>query len=250
MDSPPLLRLTSLLALALAMHAAVPAEMSAQRDRIDQSTPVRRRCATARTPAVLPAADALLDSAAFVAGAARLAAGTRGSAIASLRYDPAGNQVRRKVIEASVPRVLADSLERLLFELRRTTAPADGEWGVRVGVELGSEVRLRMARRQVCPPQPNERELISTPSGFDVRAATAEQAGTALATDPSVVWVKMAVDERGTVIAATVTRGQRRGVWDERVLRYVRTLTFFPALEDGYPVVGEVEMPIRLALVR
>jgi hypothetical protein len=237
------------LPLALLLAAFPPPRLEAQRDRVQASSPIRRRCTPARLPEELPSADALVDSAVLVAEAARLGGTARGFVVASLRHDVQGTQVRRRVIERELPPELADSLEALLYAVRRVTPAAPVEWGVRLRIELNQGVRLRVTRQQECPAVPSERDLISSPSGFDVRAATAEQAGTALATDPSVVWVRLQVDERGSVVAASVTRGYRRGAIDDRVLRYVRTLTFHPALQDGYPVPAEVELPIPLSLV-
>jgi TonB family protein len=76
----------------------------------------------------------------------------------------------------------------------------------------------------------------------DVRDA---EAGAGLATS-GMVWVRVSLDEHGLVTGARVERGATRGVWEGRLLNYVRTLAFLPALEDGVAVAGETTIPVRL----
>jgi hypothetical protein len=169
-----------------------------------------------------------------------------GHVVFSVRHDPGGVQVRRAVIESTVPAALADSLQALVFALRRETAPAAEEWGVRLRVELGDEVALSVARRQECAPRPREEERIAT-DAFDVRERDAGAAATSLpSTDPALVWVRLRIDANGRVTEASVERGIRRGVGEQRLLNYVRMMAFYPALEDGYPVPSEITLPLRI----
>ena len=208
-----------------------------------------QRCTVSPRPAELPQPGELVEAEAFRAAAGRMwvrAGRPAGHVVFSVRHDPGGVQVRRAVIESTVPAALADSLRNLGFALRRETAPAAEEWGVRLRVELGDEVALSVARRQECAPRPREEERIAT-DAFDVRERDAGAAATSLpSTDPALVWVRLRIDANGRVTEASVERGIRRGVGEQRLLNYVRMMAFYPALEDGYPVPSEITLPLRI----
>ncbi|HET7464564.1 MAG TPA: TonB family protein [Longimicrobium sp.] len=210
-----------------------------------------RSCRTAASPAQLPAAGQLVDDAAFRSAAARLwtAAGRPdGHLTFSIRHSPDGMQVRRALIDSNVAPALADTLQRLLFAYRREMPPAPHEWGVRLRVDLGEAVGLRVARGQTCTPSPRDWEYRAAGNRFDVRERSAVSVGNALVTDPAVAWVHVWVDERGTVTDARVERGPGGRQADQRLLYYVRTLAFVPATADGYPVPGELTLPVRLSM--
>jgi TonB family protein len=152
------------------------------------------------------------------------------------------------VIESTGPAPLADSLQALVFAYRRETPRAAGEWGVRLRVELGDEVGLSVGRRRECAPHPREEERIAA-SAFDVRERGDGSAVALPSTDPGLVWVRVRLDARGRVTDASVERGIRRGPWEQRVLAYVRTMAFHPAVEDGYPVPSETTISLRLSTI-
>jgi hypothetical protein len=209
------------------------------------------RCTVSPVPATLPQPEALVDADAFRAAAARLwaAAGRpAGQVLLSIRHSPDGVQVRRAVIHSTVPAPLADSLEALAFALRRETPRAPEEWGVRLGVELGDAPALRVERRRECAPRPREEERIAA-DPFDVRERDLRSAAALPSTDPGLVWVRVRLDAAGRVTDATVERGVRRGVWEQRLLNYVRTMAFYPAVEDGYPVPSETTISLRLSSI-
>jgi hypothetical protein len=211
--------------------------------------PRGQRCTVSRVPAELPRPGELVQADAFRAAAARLwvrAGRPAGHVVVSVRHDPGGVQVRRAVIESTVPTALADSLQALVFTHRRETPRAAEEWGVRLRVELGDEVALSVGRRQTCAPRPREEERIAT-DAFDVRERDANAAAASLpATDPALVWVRLRIDANGRVTEASVERGIRRGASEQRLLNYVRMMAFYPALEDGYPVPSEITLPLRV----
>lgn len=215
--------------------------------------PLDRSCRISAFPETLPAADALVDSAAFTAAAAeawRAAGSPAGHVLLALRYDREGVNVRRDVIEHRVSDALAEALQRLAFEHRRRGDAAAGEWSVRLRVDLGKVPRVRVGRTEVCSAR-----LRSAPEmgwGGPVAAAwgdarsqwappsAAEMAG------PSTVWVRVALNSRGQVTDARVERGIARVGTENRVLNYVRSIAFIPAMEDGYPVPGQLSMPLRM----
>lgn len=248
--------------LALAALLALPACAVLQpdglhgRDELLSEAPRRplsQACRVSDHPAALPAADALVDSAAFTAAAVELwrASGApEGYVLLGLRYDREGVNVRRDVIEHRVSDALADTLQRLAFAHRRRAEPADGEWSVRLRLDLGEAPRLRVGRTEVCAPR-----LRSGGDGGwsgsmgggwgDVRDAFAPTAVAELY-DASTIWVRVALDSRGNVMEARLERSLGRRTHEMRVLNYVRTISFVPAMEDGYPVPGQLSMPLRL----
>ena len=209
------------------------------------------RCKVSLVPTTLPKPEALVDAEAFRAAAARLwveAGRPAGYVLLSIRHSPDGVQVRRAVIESTVPAALADSLEALVFDYRRETPRAPQEWGVRLRVELGDAPALEVERRRECAPRPREEERLAA-GPFDVRDPGAGSAAGLPATDPGLVWVRVRLDAAGRVTDATVERGVRRGVWEQRLLNYVRTMAFYPAVEDGYPVPSETTLTLRLSSI-
>jgi TonB family protein len=180
----------------------------------------------------------------------RAAGRPAGHVLFALRYDREGLNVRRDVIEHRVGDVLADTLQKLAFAHRRRAEPADAEWSVRLRLDLGEAPRLRVGRTEICAP----RLRSGAEGGFgnavgggwgDVRDAYAPP-GIADLYDPSTVWVRVALDSRGNVTEARLERSLGRRTYEMRVLNYVRTISFVPAMEDGYPVPGELSMPLRL----
>lgn len=211
-----------------------------------------RVCRVAEHPAVLPGAAELVDEAAFRAAlrqAWKSAGSPPGHVLFSLRYDRGGLNVRRAVVEHTVTEALADSLQRILFAHRRQAAAAPWEWGVRLKVELGEEPAMSVARHEVCRPTPRERgDRLALGSAFtDIREDHFPTPGSSTVLNTSVVWVRVRLDAAGAVTDARVERGMLRGPWETRLLGYVRTIAFLPALEDGHPVPGETTIPVRLA---
>ncbi|HEX6037274.1 hypothetical protein, partial [Longimicrobium sp.] len=111
--------------------------------------------------------------------------------------------------------------------------------------------RLRVGRTEVCAPRLRSGEdngfgVAAAGGGWgDVRDAFAPPA-VAEMYDPATIWVRVALDSRGNVTDARLERGLGRRAYEMRLLNYVRTISFIPAMEDGYPVPGQLSMPLRL----
>jgi hypothetical protein len=249
-----LVALAALLALP-ACAALQPSSVYAPEELLSDAPPrpLDRTCRISPLPEALPAVDALVDSAAFAAGvvgAWRAAGSPAGHVLLALRYDAEGVNVRRDVIEHRVTDALADALQKLAYAHRRRGDAAGGEWSVRLRVDLGEAPRVRVGRTEVCSAR--LRSAPETGWGGPVAAAwgdarsqwappsVAEMAG------PSTVWVRVALDSRGNVTDARVERGIARAGTENRVLNYVRSIAFIPAMEDGYPVPGQLSMPLRM----
>jgi TonB family protein len=250
-------RLTVVLAALLALPACAvlqPDGLQPREALLSDAPPrpLERTCRVAREPQALPSADALVDSAALAAAAAELwrASGVNGHVLVGMRYDREGLNVRRDVLEHRLGDALADTLQKLVFAHRRRAEPAGGEWSVRLRLDVGETPRLRVGRTEVCAP----RLRSGTETGWgntagaawgDVRDAYAPPAAAEMY-DPSTVWVRVALDSRGNVTEARLERSLGRRTHEMRVLNYVRTISFIPAMEDGYPVPGELSMPLRM----
>jgi hypothetical protein len=203
-----------------------------------------RACRASPVPELLPGAAELVDAEALSAAAARLweAAGRpAGYVLFSMRYDTAGTNVRRAVIEHDVAPELADTLQKLVFAHRRRTAPAREEWGVRLRVDLGQAPVLRVGRREECRPVPTDYEYRVAAGGFDVRSGPASPLASA-SVDPGLVWVRVWLDEGGVVTDARVERSLYRGNWEALLLNQVRAMQFVPALDDGFPEIGRAHV--------
>jgi hypothetical protein len=240
-----LLALTAL-ALAAAGCAAGPRPVSRQSLLSDAPRSRESRCGVSARPERLPAAGELVEVEALRAEAARLwseAGRPAGYVLFSLRYDANGTNVRRAVLETSAPAALADTLRKLVFAHRRRAAPAEGEWAVRLRVDLGPQPVLRVGRHEVCTPAPRDLDRRMAGAGFDVRGRYF--ATTPTAADPTLAWVRVRLDAHGNVTDARIERGMLSSrTWETRVLSYVRALSFVPAMEDGYPVPGETSIPV------
>jgi hypothetical protein len=249
--------------IALAALAVLPACATLQPDALLPRSellsdapprPLDTRCRVSAEPRALPSVDALVDSAALAAAVAdawRASGRPAGHVLLGLRYDRAGINVRRDVIEHRVGDALADSLQKLVFAHRRTTDAAEREWSVRLRVDAGEAPSLRVGRTEVCSARPRTAPE-SGPNGRtagapwgDVRSAMAGPSF-ADAYNPSTVWVRVALDARGYVTDARVERSVARVAWENRLLSYVRTLSFVPAMEDGYPVPAHLSLPLSL----
>ncbi|HST59524.1 MAG TPA: hypothetical protein VLK84_12560, partial [Longimicrobium sp.] len=188
--------------------------------------------------------------AAAVADAWRAAGSPAGHVLLALRYDAEGVNVRRDVIEHRVTDALAEALQRLAFAHRRRGDAAASEWSVRLRVDLGEAPRVRVGRTEVCSARVRTAQEtgwgspVATAWG-DARSAWAPPSVAEMA-GPSTVWVRVAVDSRGNVTDARVERGIARIGSENRVLNYVRSIAFIPAMEDGYPVPGQLSMPLRM----
>ncbi|HEX5724336.1 MAG TPA: energy transducer TonB [Longimicrobiaceae bacterium] len=208
----------------------------------DAPAPRERACHVADLPVALPEAGALINAPVFSAAAAYLwreAGRPPGHILFSLRYDPKGVNVHRGVIEHSIPAALADTLQKLVFVLRHELPASGSEWGVRLRVDLADEPLLRVGRREVCNAAPRDRQLRSSATSWvDVRNEYIP--------DFALVMVRVRLDAYGQVTDARVERSQVRGNWEHRLLAYVRTLDFDPAMEDGVPVPSETQLRLRV----
>ncbi|HEX2202949.1 MAG TPA: hypothetical protein VHG91_06615 [Longimicrobium sp.] len=249
---------TPALALALLAAAALPAcaglgGPSPRASLLTDAPPAFDRvCRPVHAPEALPGPAELLEAAfAPAAVEAWTAAGrpAAGYVLLSMGYGRDGMNIRRAVIEHNVSDALADTLQKLVFAHRRAVAPAREEWGVRLRVDLAETPALRVGRREFCRPSPREAGYRAVSTAFDVRETSPWSVNEPLLSDGGLVWVRVSLDEAGLVTDARVERSPVRGPWEVRLLNYVRSIPFYPALEDGYPVAAETRIPVRVGSV-
>jgi TonB family protein len=251
---PPLAVLAALLACAACSTytGASPGRATLLSDgpgRVD------RPCRASAFPDRLPAAALLVDSAALTAAAAdawRRAGSPAGHVLLAMGYDQDGMNVRRDLIEHRLPQPLADSLQQLVFAHRLSVDPSERAWGVRLRMDVGGEQPvLRVGRREVCPAQARDAAVpgfgASGGATFgDVREQTAATLLLPGSSSGGTVWVRVELDAGGNVTEARLERTFGRGAWENRVLGYVRAISFLPATEDGQAVPAQLLFPLRL----
>jgi hypothetical protein len=215
--------------------------------------PVDRACRISARPEQLPAAAELVEGEPFHAEAARLWTGTgrpAGYVLLSMGYDRSGINVRRAVLEHSLSREVADSLQKLVFAHRRRLSPTEGDWGVRLRVEMGETPVLQVGRREECSPRPRDRRDRLLASGFDLRETAPAPGRTTVLTGSEVAYIRVRISDSGQVTDAFVERSPFRGSWERPILNLIRNIEFLPALEDGFPVPGETIIPVRIPATR
>jgi hypothetical protein len=250
----PLLTMAALLACAAC--ASVTGGAAPTRASLLSDAPARldRPCRPSAVPEQLPAAAALVDSAALAAQVVevwRQAGSPPGHVLLAMGYDEAGMNVRRDLIEHRLPQPLADSLQKLVFAHRRSVDESPREWGVRLRMDLGGEQPvLRVGRREVCSALARDPAVGGFGAYGGATFGDVRERGAAAGLLPSgsgTVWVRVALDAGGHVTEARLERTMARGSWENRVLSYVRAISFVPATEDGLPVPAQLMFPLRLS---
>jgi hypothetical protein len=206
----------------------------------------REDCVVLDRPATLPTAGDLVDVASLRdevrALRARKSDTVPGYVLLSMRYEPEGLNVRRDVIEHSVSPVLADSIQRLVFEAIREQPEREEELQVRLRLDVNGVVELRTGRSEYCPPWPRDPQVEASlygvqGTGVRYRRGARER----------VVIVRLAVHPNGYVTGGQFIRGAPSGgALEQDVLRFLRQYSFHPARLDGIPVHGTIDLPVRV----
>lgn len=214
-------------------------------------------CEVVLTPPGLPPADSLVDSASLAQEIARVWAEQEfatGHVLLTLGYDELGRNTRLDVLETSVEPAAADSGRRLVDEARRRLerepdsekgagSPPPAGWGVRLRVDVGEDgVWTRVGRQEYCFPRPRDPGVEDVLVGIQAEGVRYRQ-GVRERTIFMNVWVHPA----GYVARASVSRGVPLTTrLQQQLVDFVRQFSFFPALLDGEPVEGWIEIPVRV----
>jgi hypothetical protein len=243
----PLLTLAGAALLATSACAATRGD-SLSREELLSSAPEpagARTCRVVDQPVELPTPAQLVDVAALTSDLRELASRrevSAGHALLTLWYDADGLNIRREVIEHSLPPVVADSLQRLVFAHRKELDLGEEPWGVRLRADIGEPIELRVGRQEYCDPVPRSQSLAHSMHtverrDFRIRGRTRE----------STVYVRAVVDGAGRVTQVDLQHAPIAGSLAQQAVRdYLRTLFFDPATLDGFPVHGVVRIPVRV----
>lgn len=211
----------------------------------ERTSPPGRSCRVNELPATLPSASDLVEEPELRAAIRDLVGeGQREGqyVLLSMAYDPFGSNIRREVIEHNVPNAVADSVQKLVFSLRRSLPEAEQGWGVRLRIEPAEPVRLRVGRQELCDPVPRDPNL-----AYAIQHAYGPSSRVRGSARETRLWVRLTVGPRGTVVGAQVERGVAgNSMVVQQVLDYVRSFFFHPALEDGFPTTGTISVPITV----
>jgi hypothetical protein len=240
----PRARRIAVLAAALLSSAACASRSGTLASLLSDRPHRDTRCRVSDVPQVLPSAAQVVDSADLgpeVEGAWRAAGSPAGYVLLSLRFGRDGLNVRRAVLETTVARPLADSVQKLVFANRRSVRPASQEWGVRMRIDMAEQPTMRVGRWEMCLPEPRDRYQLDAFQQWDVRTEMP-------APDPmGLAWVRVRLDPLGNVTDARIERSiVLLGRLEPRILAFARSLSFLPATEDGYPVSAETSIAIPI----
>jgi hypothetical protein len=238
-------RCSGVAVLLLAAAGACAPRTDAREALLNPRARPRAECRVSAAPADLPSVGQVVDSAALfpaVADAWRAAGSPRGFVLLSLRFDTAGMNVRRVVLESEGGSALADSVQKLVFAHPRRAASSPTEWGVRLRIDLGDVPTARVGRWEVCRPVPRDPRLERMAGGWDVRSDIP------FVSPNSLIWVRVLVDANGMVRNARIERSLiPPRATEQRLLNYALSIPFIPATEDGYPVELETSIAVPIA---
>lgn len=240
-----LVALACLVGPAGCAHRSGPGEPR-QEYLLSERPPERgRQCRIADDPPSLPAVDAVVDSAALE-GMLRNLRSTRqpiaGYAILSMAFDENGWNAVREIVEHDLPAEVADSLQKLVFEHRRTVAPGK-PWGVRLRIDLDETPLFRVGRQEICAPR-----ALSYPSAGSPNNAWDRGSLLITLTHQNSVWAHVLVDAQGRVSTARLEQTGLNARWESFVLGLVQSMHFAPATVDGIPFATwtRVRIPLQL----
>jgi hypothetical protein len=211
----------------------------------ERAPPSGRACRISTIPATLPEPSDLVEEQELTAAIRDLLGDRQRDddyVLFSMAYDRFGSNIRREVIEHNVPDAVADSVQKLVFALRKSLPEAEVGWGVRLRIDTAEPVTLRVGRQELCDPVPRDASL-----AYAIQQAHGPSRRVRGSVRETRLWIRLTVGPRGTVVGAQVERGAVGStILVQQVLEYVRTFFFHPALEDGFPTTGTISVPITV----
>lgn len=230
------------LALAVTISCATATTFSAL-DGIQPGTAVPtgdRRCGAAVLPVSLPPVDSVLDSA---AAAAAFAADSNApdQALLSVAFLRTGHPRPVHSLPQLIPVPGLDHAERIVNAALRAQRPGSA-WGVRILVKVGPPARLSVERSSYCEPGHYLGTVRVTHvthtvmRGSDIANLQAELA----AAEPCTV--RFTLDTLGTSVEARIVKSSGSRFMDDLALDGAGSARYLPALLDGFPIDGWVEI--------
>ena len=191
-------------------------------------------CTIAASPAVLPSAGELVDTAALVSQTVARAAGPDRHALFSLRFDEAGYATRVRLIEPQVGDSARGDLEAAVKAALRER-PAGEPFGVRLRLDFdpAGTTRFRVGRSEHCAPaRMKNRRSGST----NARRPGGDPSVQITRGSVPVTW-DVFVSETGQVIdVAPVGTTQLSSEAVGLLIDAMRKSSWYPGRDDGVPV--------------
>jgi len=202
-------------------------------------------CQIVDVPEVLPSPQELVDVPALERTVGELWRDQEldaGHVLLTMTYDTDGTNIRRDVIEHTTQPMAADSVQKLVFAALEELPEAEEEWTVRLRIDMKEDLDLRVGRSEYCPPRARDTDMDRAIRSIQFRAPRMERG-----IRTRTVMVRVAVDSRGRVQAATPRTGPPMGTdMQQRIYYYMQQFLFEPARLDGAPTTGTIDIPVRV----
>ena len=193
--------------------------------------PVGQKCEVAAAPSVLPDVATLIDTTAMPAYLEQggISSAT-GSTLFSIKFDSAGQPVRARVIESTMPERLSSTLQSAVASAIQAQTPG-GSWGVRVRIEMGPALRYKVGRSETCPPVLNYNGTYAAvpPHPGDISERVVDKR-------IQEVRFNVLVAADGTVLAAKLATGIGNPDFEASMQKFVMAEHWKPGLDDQMPV--------------
>lgn len=195
----------------------------------DARSPDGRRCEVAAAPRALPAAAALLDSAALHQALA--ASAEPATAVFSIRFDDRGTVEWVRTLGDGGAADAGADLRQLVQQHVRPGTRAREPWSVRVQVRAGPEPEVRVGRSEVCPAA---RTSTGGGVGQAIGQVTPQEAAELRTAGP--VRIGVLVGPSGEIVRVRVIQSSRSRIQDDMAVRAAHQGRYQPELVDGFPV--------------
>lgn len=199
---------------------------------------VERECALSDEPETSPPVSTLADSATLTTTLSELHPDVLAQryGLYSVRFDDAGAVQWIAQLRTNVPEEYQDTVSATLSD-HLTRTGGGGERGVRLGLVLGPESELVAGPPRVCPPVRREQRRRLGTGSTSIAADELDdlrRAGQAR--------LRVQVSPSGTVRSVQLLRSSGSSVKDDMALEAMQDAVFAPALQDGVPVEGRLEI--------
>lgn len=228
--------MTRIFGLAVTLVVAACASGSDRSELLSSwAPPPGQPCTISAEPERLPPASALVDLAQLGEGVTAALDRRSGYALFSLIQDETDGWERVAVIEGNLSDADEERLTEVLRPLLQTSA--EQRHRLRLRIDLGDSVRVRVGRQESCPPVIRNQDVIRQQLGVIGARYSGQEAVV-------VIWALVNID--GTVDDFSMAQGTGDIRLNQEMLSVVPNMRFFPALNDRVPVPVWSRFPLRL----
>lgn len=197
--------------------------------------PKGRTCFVSPRPEPLPAAAALVDSAALLDQLRASASTGRGYALVSVRFDEAGRPAAVRMIEGTLS---PDQVQRQVNSSLKPQVQSPA-WSVRIRITLDTVPALQVGRSEVCPATIKGQGGIDVVTSRGVRPSPSAPS----ANEFGAPRLAILVDTTGQVQQIRVDESSGSADIDRQFQDALRKRSFHPMLIDGAPVLAWSRWP-------